>query len=47
MRDAGAGGGRGLLLVASLAERWGVGPRLPGEVVWCEFAVTGHPHGTP
>lgn len=46
-RDAAAEGGRGLLLVAALAERWGVGPRLPGKVVWCELAVTGHPHGTP
>ncbi|MEU8841327.1 ATP-binding protein [Streptomyces roseus] len=38
-RDPGAEGGRGLLLVASLAERWGVGPRRPGKVVWCELAV--------
>ncbi|MFD7838328.1 ATP-binding protein [Streptomyces sp. NPDC059761] len=46
-RDAGAEGGRGLLLVASLAERWGVGPRRPGKVVWCELAVTGRPRDTP
>ncbi|MFF2331079.1 MULTISPECIES: ATP-binding protein [unclassified Streptomyces] len=41
--DAGAApdaeGGRGLLLVAALADRWGVGERNPGKVVWCEFAV--------
>ncbi|MFJ8072369.1 ATP-binding protein [Streptomyces sp. NPDC096176] len=30
--------GRGLLLVDALADRWGVGPREPGKVVWCEFA---------
>lgn len=29
--------GRGLLLVAALADRWGVGEREPGKVVWCEF----------
>lgn len=33
-------GGRGLLLVAGLADDWGVGRRDPGKVVWCEFAVT-------
>ncbi|MEU9761558.1 ATP-binding protein [Streptomyces sp. NPDC047987] len=32
-------GGRGLLLVAALADKWGVGERNPGKVVWCEFAV--------
>ncbi|WP_316745306.1 ATP-binding protein [Streptomyces sp. MK7] len=31
-------GGRGLLLVAELADKWGVGGRSPGKVVWCEFA---------
>ncbi|OIJ99811.1 ATP-binding protein [Streptomyces colonosanans] len=30
--------GRGLLLVAELADKWGVGERDPGKVVWCEFA---------
>ena len=30
-------GGRGLLLVAELADKWGVGERSPGKVVWCEF----------
>ncbi|TLQ43735.1 ATP-binding protein [Streptomyces marianii] len=32
--------GRGLLLVAALADRWGWGPRLcaaPGKVVWAEY----------
>ncbi|MEU7054967.1 ATP-binding protein [Streptomyces sp. NPDC046197] len=48
VHDSGAGvpripdgadeGGRGLLLVAALADRWGVGERDPGKVVWCEFA---------
>ncbi|MFE3602190.1 ATP-binding protein [Streptomyces sp. NPDC059142] len=38
--DAGDGeGGRGLLLVAAFADRWGVSDRSPGKVVWCEFAV--------
>ncbi|MBG0852300.1 ATP-binding protein [Streptomyces spinoverrucosus] len=31
--------GRGLLLVAALADKWGVGERHPGKIVWCEFAV--------
>lgn len=31
--------GRGLMLVAALADKWGVGERDPGKVVWCEFAV--------
>ncbi|WP_172386979.1 ATP-binding protein [Streptomyces sp. MNP-20] len=30
--------GRGLLLVAALADRWGVAERRPGKVVWAEFA---------
>lgn len=29
--------GRGLLLVSVLADKWGVGPRYPGKIVWCEF----------
>ncbi|MEU4263209.1 ATP-binding protein [Streptomyces sp. NPDC025273] len=29
--------GRGLLLVDALADRWGVGEREPGKVVWCAF----------
>ncbi|WP_345622527.1 ATP-binding protein [Streptomyces ziwulingensis] len=32
-------GGRGLLLVSELADKWGVGERNPGKIVWCEFAV--------
>ncbi|MGW7020667.1 ATP-binding protein [Streptomyces decoyicus] len=32
-------GGRGLLLVEALADKWGVGERLPGKIVWCEFAL--------
>ncbi|MFD7276441.1 ATP-binding protein [Streptomyces sp. NPDC059862] len=31
-------GGRGLLLVSELADKWGVGERDPGKLVWCEFA---------
>ncbi|MBD0842865.1 ATP-binding protein [Streptomyces sp. TRM68416] len=30
-------GGRGLFLVDALADKWGVGQRSPGKVVWCEF----------
>jgi serine/threonine-protein kinase RsbW len=41
--DAGPGprdeGGRGLLLVEALADKWGVGERDPGKIVWCEFAL--------
>ncbi|WP_299533710.1 ATP-binding protein [uncultured Streptomyces sp.] len=39
--DAGpdAEGGRGLRVVAELADAWGVGERNPGKSVWCEFAV--------
>ncbi|MFF8098760.1 ATP-binding protein [Streptomyces sp. NPDC016640] len=35
-RDAGEDGGRGLLLVAALAEEWGTAPRpgAPGKTVW-------------
>ncbi len=32
-------GGRGLLLVSALADKWGVGERSPGKVVWCEFVL--------
>ncbi|WP_078506953.1 ATP-binding protein [Streptomyces viridochromogenes] len=35
-------GGRGLLLVSELADKWGVGLRHPGKIVWCEFAGPGH-----
>ncbi|WP_405882708.1 ATP-binding protein [Streptomyces sp. NBC_01136] len=34
-----AEGGRGLLLVTALADKWGVGERDPGKSVWCEFGV--------
>ncbi|MFC9848510.1 ATP-binding protein [Streptomyces sp. NPDC060223] len=30
-------GGRGLLLVAALSDKWGVAERDPGKVVWCEW----------
>ncbi|MGI5352696.1 ATP-binding protein [Streptomyces sp. CA-250714] len=30
--------GRGLLLIEMLADKWGVGERSPGKVVWAEFA---------
>ncbi|MFD3789495.1 ATP-binding protein [Streptomyces cyaneofuscatus] len=30
-------GGRGLLLVSALADKWGVAERNPGKIVWCEF----------
>ncbi|WP_405195704.1 ATP-binding protein [Streptomyces anulatus] len=33
-------GGRGLLLVAALADAWGVGERNPGKIVWCEFDLS-------
>lgn len=29
--------GRGLLLVSALADKWGVGERDPGKIVWCEW----------
>ncbi|MFJ2773891.1 ATP-binding protein [Streptomyces sp. NPDC087300] len=35
--DAEAESGRGLLLVAALADKWGVAERDPGKIVWCEF----------
>lgn len=34
-------GGRGLLLVGAVADKWGVGERDPGKVVWCEFVCPG------
>ncbi|MFE0253656.1 ATP-binding protein [Streptomyces sp. NPDC059010] len=37
--DAPDEGGRGLLLVGALADKWGVGERNPGKVVWAEFAL--------
>ncbi|MFF4410334.1 ATP-binding protein [Streptomyces sp. NPDC001404] len=41
--EAMADGGRGLRIVDMLADKWGVGERDPGKVVWCEFAVD-YPH---
>ncbi|MFF9983920.1 ATP-binding protein [Streptomyces erythrochromogenes] len=38
-RDPAAEGGRGLPLVAAVADRWGTVARVPGKAVWCEFAV--------
>lgn len=32
--------GRGLLIVAQLADRWGVEPRTVGKTVWCELNTT-------
>ncbi|NGO11694.1 ATP-binding protein [Streptomyces sp. HC44] len=37
--DAADGGGRGLLLVSALSDKWGVGERDPGKVVWCEWGL--------
>ncbi|WP_329124260.1 ATP-binding protein [Streptomyces sp. NBC_01465] len=37
--DADADGGRGLLLVEALSDKWDVGERDPGKVVWCEFGL--------
>ncbi|MFJ8002892.1 ATP-binding protein [Streptomyces fagopyri] len=46
--DSACESGRGLLLVAALADDWGVTPRpaAPGKTVWVELRVTtgGHPH---
>ncbi|MET9604534.1 ATP-binding protein [Streptomyces sp. NPDC006512] len=44
LRDAGPGaeGGRGLVLVAALADRWGVEPGLPPcKAVWAEVDLSG------
>jgi serine/threonine-protein kinase RsbW len=32
-------GGRGLLLVSALADKWGVTDRNPGKIVWCELSL--------
>ncbi|MGW2231581.1 ATP-binding protein [Streptomyces formicae] len=37
--DGDAESGRGLLLVAALADKWGVVERDPGKIVWCEFGT--------
>ncbi|MEU5546303.1 ATP-binding protein [Streptomyces sioyaensis] len=39
--------GRGLLLVSALADAWGVGERVPGKIVWCEFRGYGKGYGKP
>ncbi|WP_308120167.1 ATP-binding protein [Streptomyces bambusae] len=40
--DTDEGGGRGLWLVAALADRWAVGERSgPGKRVWAEMSVKG------
>ncbi len=49
--------GRGLLLVSALADKWGVGERVPGKIVWCEWwgigvespgpPLPGGPHSQP
>lgn len=43
VREAQAGaeddGGRGLLLVSTLADKWGVDERDPGKTVWCELSL--------
>lgn len=31
--------GRGLMLVGEVADKWGVGERWPGKIVWCEFTI--------
>ncbi|MER6120260.1 ATP-binding protein [Streptomyces sp. NPDC001743] len=37
VREPDGESGRGLVIVDALADRWGVGERSPGKVVWCEF----------
>ncbi|MFE4327880.1 ATP-binding protein [Streptomyces sp. NPDC056831] len=37
VREPDGESGRGLLLVAAVADRWGVGERKPGKIVWCAF----------
>ena len=46
--DAEAESGRGLLLVARLAARWGVAerPGAPGKTVWAEVSLSGERGGT-
>ncbi|MBB1151861.1 ATP-binding protein [Amycolatopsis sp. DR6-1] len=34
-----AGGGRGLVLIDAIAERWGQSPRPGGKTVWAELAL--------
>ncbi|MEU7027188.1 ATP-binding protein [Streptomyces sp. NPDC046275] len=44
LREPSDESGRGLLLVEALADRWGVGERNPGKIVWCEFAAPADLH---
>ncbi|MEE4490072.1 ATP-binding protein [Streptomyces sp. BE230] len=37
VREPDGESGRGLVIVDALADRWGVGERSPGKIVWCEF----------
>lgn len=39
-RISGGPPGRGLTLVEAVADDWGVLPRSPGKVVWCEVRVS-------
>lgn len=39
VREPDGESGRGLVIVDALADRWGLGQRVPGKVVWCEFGV--------
>ncbi|MEU2428557.1 MULTISPECIES: ATP-binding protein [unclassified Streptomyces] len=41
LREPDGESGRGLMLVAAVADKWGVGERVPGKVAWCEFEVGG------
>ncbi|MBD0738457.1 histidine kinase [Streptomyces sp. CBMA29] len=34
-----ATGGRGLVIVEALAEKWGVRPRSPGKTVWAQLPI--------
>lgn len=43
LREPDGESGRGLLLVAALADKWGVGERSPGKIVWCEFGLSPAP----
>ncbi|MBT2397003.1 ATP-binding protein [Streptomyces sp. ISL-100] len=39
LREPDGESGRGLVLVAALADEWGVGERELGKIVWCEFGL--------
>lgn len=39
--EAYATGGRGLVIVEALSEKWGVRPRFPGKTVWAHLPVCG------